>query len=100
MECYWGNFQWLFDQRRGNLVRVSGDPSSSYRPSTVTNAVPYGNGYKKQSLPNSMTITVKYRIKDHEGAVSEDLLSWFIKSVEKCRNKFDCLLNLMLYIKQ
>ena len=46
-----------------------------------------------------MTITVKYRIKDHEGAVSEDLLSWFIKSVEKCRNKFECVFNLMLYIK-
>ena len=46
-----------------------------------------------------MTITVKYRIKDHEGAVSEDLLSWFIKSVEKCRNKFECVLNLMPYIK-
>ena len=41
-----------------------------------------------------MTITVKYRIKDHEGAVSEDLLSWFIISVEKCRNKFECILNL------
>ena len=46
-----------------------------------------------------MTITVKYRIKDHEGTVSEDLLSWFIKSVEKCRNKFECVLNLMPYIK-
>ena len=40
-----------------------------------------------------MTITVKYRNKDQAGVVSEDLLSWLIKSVEKCRNKFDCLLN-------
>ena len=40
-----------------------------------------------------MTTTVKYRNKDHAGAVSEDFLSWFIKSVEKCRNKFDFLLN-------
>ena len=40
-----------------------------------------------------MTITVEYQNKDHAGDVPEDLLSWFIKSVEKCRNKFDCLLN-------
>ena len=44
-----------------------------------------------------MTITVKYRNNDHAGAVSEEPLSWFIKWVEICRNKFDCLLNKILY---
>ena len=36
---------------------------------------------------------------DHAGAVPEDLLSCF-KVLKKCRNKFDCLVNEMLYIKQ
>ena len=36
---------------------------------------------------------------DHSGAVPEDLLSCF-KVLKKCLNKFDCLVNEMLYIKQ
>ena len=36
---------------------------------------------------------------EHAGAVSEDLLSCF-KLLKKCMNKFDCLVNQMLYIKQ
>ena len=36
---------------------------------------------------------------DHTGAVPEDLLSCF-KVLKKCMNKFDCLVNKMLYIKQ
>ena len=36
---------------------------------------------------------------DHAGAVPEDLLSCF-KVLKKCMNKFDCLVNEMLYIKQ
>ncbi len=36
---------------------------------------------------------------DHAGAVPEDLLSCF-KVLKKCRNKFDCLVNKLLYIKQ
>ena len=36
---------------------------------------------------------------DHVGAVPEDLLSCF-KVLKKCMNKFDCLVNEMLYIKQ
>ena len=36
---------------------------------------------------------------DHLGAVPEDLLSCF-KVLKKCMNKFDCLVNEMLYIKR
>ena len=36
---------------------------------------------------------------DHAGAVPEDILSCF-KVLKKCRNKFDCLVNETLYIKQ
>jgi len=36
---------------------------------------------------------------NHTGAVPEDLLSCF-KVLKKCMNKFDCLVNEMLYIKQ
>ena len=36
---------------------------------------------------------------DHAVAVPEDLLSCF-KVLKKCMNKFDCLVNEMLYIKQ
>ena len=35
----------------------------------------------------------------HAGAPPEDLLSCF-KVLKKCMNKFDCLVNEMLYIKQ
>ena len=41
----------------------------------------------------------KHYDNDHAGAVPEDLLSCF-KVIKKCRNKFDCLVNEMLYIKQ
>ena len=41
----------------------------------------------------------KYYDNDHAGAVPEDLLSCF-KVLKKCMNKFDCLVNEMLYIKQ
>ena len=36
---------------------------------------------------------------NHSGAVPEDLLSCF-KVLKKCLNKFDCLVNEMLHIKQ
>ena len=41
----------------------------------------------------------KHYDNDHAGAVPEDLLSCF-KFLKKCLNKFDCLVNEMLYIKQ
>ena len=41
----------------------------------------------------------KHYDNDHASAVPEDLLSCF-KVLKKCRNKFDCLINEMLYIKQ
>ena len=41
----------------------------------------------------------KHYDNDHAGAVPEDLLSCF-KVLKKCMNKFDCLVNEMLYIKQ
>ena len=41
----------------------------------------------------------KHYDKDHVGAVPEDLLSCF-RVLKKCKNKFDCLVNEMLYIKQ
>ena len=41
----------------------------------------------------------KHYDNDHAGAVPEDLLSCF-KVLKKCMNKFDCLVNEMLYFKQ
>ena len=41
----------------------------------------------------------KHYDNDHAGAVPEDLLSFF-KVLKKCMNKFDCLVNEMLYIRQ
>ena len=41
----------------------------------------------------------KHYDNDHAGAVPEDLLSCF-KVFKNCMNKFDCLVNKMLYIKQ
>ena len=41
----------------------------------------------------------KHYDNDHADAVPEDLLSCF-KVLKKCMNKFDCLVNEMLYIKQ
>ena len=52
------------------------------------------DGHK--SRPSSVR---KHYDNDHAGAVPEDLLSYF-KVLKKCMNKFDCLVNEMLYIKQ
>ena len=41
----------------------------------------------------------KYYDKNHAGAVPEDLFSGF-RVLKKCKNKFDCLVNEILYIKQ
>ena len=41
----------------------------------------------------------KHYDKEPAGAVPDDLLSLF-KVLKKCRIKFDCLINEMLYIKQ
>ena len=41
----------------------------------------------------------KHYNKDYAGAVPEDLLSCF-RLLKKWKNKFDCLVNEMLYIKQ
>ena len=41
----------------------------------------------------------KHYDNNHAGAVPEDLLSCF-KVLKKCMNKFHCLVNKMLYIKQ
>ena len=41
----------------------------------------------------------KHYDNDHAGAVLEDFLSCF-KVLKKCMNKFDCIANEMLYIKQ
>ena len=38
-------------------------------------------------------------VKDHMGAILEDLLSCF-RVLKKGEDKFDCLVNEMLYIKQ
>ena len=49
---------------------------------------------------NSISSSVrKHYDNDHARAVPEDLLSCF-KVLKKCRNKFDCLIHEMLYIKQ
>ena len=52
------------------------------------------DGHK--STPSSVR---KHYDNDHAGAVPEDLLSCF-KVLKKCMNKFHCLVNEMLYIKQ
>ena len=48
---------------------------------------------------NTSSLVRKHYHNDHVGAVPEDLLSCF-KVLKKCMNKFDCLVNEMLYIKQ
>ena len=66
---------WLLGYTRGHLhARVDGHKSTS---SSVR----------------------KHYDNDHAGTVPEDLLSCF-KVIKKCRTKFDCLVNEMLYIKQ
>ena len=47
----------------------------------------------------SSSVRKHYADNDHAGVVPEDLLSCF-KVLKKYRNKFDCLVNEMLYIKQ
>ena len=41
---------------------------------------------------------MKETVKDHTVAIPEDLLSCF-RVLKKCKDKFDCLVNEMLYIK-
>ena len=48
---------------------------------------------------NTSSSVRKHYDKEHVGAVPDDLLSHF-KVLKKCRNKFDCLINEMLCIKQ
>ena len=48
---------------------------------------------------NALSSVRKHYDKEHAGTVPDDLLSRF-KVLKKCRNKFDCLMNEMLYIKQ
>ena len=48
---------------------------------------------------NRTPLTGPHYDNDHVGAVPEDLLSCF-KVLKKFRNKFDCLVDEMLYIKQ
>ena len=53
----------------------------------------------KLNARSRVTKVRKHCDNDHAGAVPEDLLSCF-KVLKKCMNKFDCLVNEMLYIKQ
>ena len=48
---------------------------------------------------NTSSSVRKHYDKEHADAVPDDLLSRF-KVLKKCRNKFDCLINEMLCIKQ
>jgi len=47
----------------------------------------------------SSRVITNYNDNDHAGAVPGELLNCF-KVLKKCMNKFDCLVNEMLYIKQ
>ena len=59
-----------------------------------------GHLYARVDRHKSTSSSVrKHYDNDHAGAVPEDLLSCF-KVVKKCMNKFDCLVNVMLYMKQ
>ena len=60
----------------------------------------HGHLYARVNGHNSMSSSVlKQYDNDHAGAVPEDLLSCF-KVLKNCINKFDCLVNEILYIKQ
>ena len=60
----------------------------------------HGHLYARVDGHKSSSSSVhKHYDNDHAGAVPEDLLSCF-KVLKKCMNKFDCLVNEMLYIKQ
>ena len=72
-----------YDDNTGNYV--------GYTPGHLYARV---DGHK--STPSSVR---KRYDNDHAGAVPENLLSCF-KVLKKCMNKFDCLVNEMLYIKQ
>ena len=52
------------------------------------------DGYKSKSSP-----VRKQYDKAHAFAVPEDLLSFF-RVLQKCKNKLECLINVVLYIKQ
>ena len=58
------------------------------------NASSKGVGHKSKS--SSMR---KHYDKNHAGAGPEDLFSCF-RVLKRCKNKFDCLVNEILYIKQ
>ena len=60
----------------------------------------HGNLYARVDGYKSTSSSVrKHYDNNHAGAVPEDLLSRF-KALKKCVNRFDCLVNEMLYIKQ
>ena len=60
----------------------------------------HGHLYARVDGHKSTSSSVrKHHDNDHAGDVPEDLLSCF-KVLKKCMNKFDCLVNEMLYIKQ
>ena len=60
----------------------------------------HGHLYARVDDHKSTSSSVhKHYDNNHAGAVPEDLLSCF-KVLKKCLNKFDCLVNEMLHIKQ
>jgi len=60
----------------------------------------HGHLYTRVDGHKSTSSSVcKHYDNDNVGAVPEDLLSCF-KVLKKCMNKFDCLVNEMLYIKR
>ena len=65
-------------------------------------AVGYTRGHLHTPIDshnNASSSVRKHYDQDYAGAVPEDLLSCF-RVLKKCMNKFDCLVNKMLYIKQ
>ena len=56
-------------------------------------------GYSGWPYKSTSSSVCKHYNNDHVGAVPEDVLSCF-KVLKKCMDKFDCLVNEMLYIKQ
>ena len=61
--------------------------------------VGYTRGHLHAGHKSTSSSVHKHYDNDHAGAVREDLLSCF-KVIKKCMNKFHCLVNEMLYIKQ
>ena len=63
-------------------------------------SIPFQNPHSADPTYTTTSSSLrKHYDNDHAGAVPEDLLSCF-KVLKKCMNKFDCLVNEMLYIKQ